>query len=249
MSSISRFVISLFVLAAGAAATSELFAAENGAEQQSSAAVQSSASQPSEKQRESAELSSAAKSALRASHAAKSAKERDAAARELVQVFVELQNDRSLANGTRNNLQQQVRHRLIAIETGLRSIVNSASKRKIDDADKAEGDGTSKPPSNAPETVAIKDRPAVLAQQIAPPGAPGAAPRPRVNNPPNGGQPPDDYGPELLELIQRVIRPASWDVNGGASSGYYYQPLHALVISAPEEMHEEIGGVVGGLRK
>jgi hypothetical protein len=249
MSSISRIVCWLTIVAAGAAMTSELFAAENAGERPLPA-VPSSAVQTSVKRREATDLSDAAKSALRASHAAKSAKERDGAARELIQVFVELQSDRSLANGTRHNLQQQLRHRLLAIETGLRSAINSAdSRRKNGDSAKDHSDVNDKPQPNAPATIAIKDRPPVLAQQMAPPAAPGVAPPPRVNNQPNAGQPPDDYGPELLELIQRVIRPASWDVNGGASSGYYFQPLHALVISAPDEMHEEIGGVVGGLRK
>jgi hypothetical protein len=243
MSSISK-VVSLLTIVAASAATSELPAAEKVADRQRSV------SQSSVKVRESTELSDAAKSALRASHAAKSANERDTAARELVQVFVELQSDRSLTNGTRHNLQQQVRHRLLAIETGLRSAINSAdSARKNGDVAKVSSDAKDKPNPNAPATVAIKNHSPVLAQQMPPPAAPGVAPPPRVNNQPNGGQPPDDYGPELLELIQRVIRPASWDVNGGASSGYYFQPLHALVISAPDEMHSEIGGVLGGLRK
>jgi hypothetical protein len=248
MLSISRIVCLVVIVAAGAVATSELFAAESARDRETPAA-QSSKAELSVKRRESTELSGAAKSALRASHAAKTAKERDTAARDLVQVFVELQDDQSLASSTRNNLQQQVRHRLLAIETGLRSAINSAeSRRKNVDAEKTDTDAKDKPQTNRPATIEIKDRPPVLAQQMAPPVAPGVVP-PRVNNQPNGGQPPDDYGPELLELIQRVIRPSSWDVNGGASSGFYYQPLHALVISAPEEMHEEIGGVVGGLRK
>jgi hypothetical protein len=242
MSPISRIICSLAVVAACSVATSEMLAAENTGDRQPAAA------EANAKKREAGELASAAKSALRASNAAKTAKERDTAARELVQVFVELHADRTLASGSRHNLQQQVRHRLLAIETGLRSVVNSAdSRQKNGGADKASGDSNDKPQSKGPSMIAIKDHSSILAQQVAPP-APAGAP-PRVNNPPNGGQPPDDYGPELLELIQRVIRPASWDVNGGASSGYYYQPLHALVISAPDEIHEEIGGVVSGLRK
>jgi hypothetical protein len=243
MSLISRIVGSLAVVAACAVAASESFAAESVGDRRSTAA------ETAAKKREAAELASAAKSALRASNAAKTAKQRDMAARELVQVFGELQRDRTLASGLRHNLQQQVRHRLLAIETGLRSVINSTDSRRKDSDGANKGSGVSKdqPHSKGPSTIAINDHSSILAQQGAPP-APAGAP-PRANNQPNGVQPPDDYGPELLDLIQRVIRPASWDVNGGSSSGYYYQPLHALVISAPEEIHEEIGGVVGGLRK
>lgn len=250
MSSLSKIVCFLIAAAARTVAASDLIAAENAADRQPLAV------ETTTPRRELTALSDVAKSALRASHAAKSTKERDIAARQLVEVFVELQSDQSLATGTRHNLQQQIRHRLLAIETGLRSAISSADARRKAAAastDKTNSDITAKAQSTisqpaVPQSIAIDDRPQVLAQQVAPPAAP-AAPPPRVNNQPNASQPADDYGPELLDLIQRVIRPSSWDINGGASSGYYFQPLHALVISAPAEMHGEIGGVLGGLRK
>jgi hypothetical protein len=63
-----------------------------------------------------------------------------------------------------------------------------------------------------------------------------------------GGGAISDYGPRLVALIERTIRPDFWDVNGGPGTIFYYQPLHALVIRATDDVHDEIGGVIGGLR-
>jgi hypothetical protein len=63
-----------------------------------------------------------------------------------------------------------------------------------------------------------------------------------------GGAVPPDWGPDLVDLIERTINPAFWDVAGGPGSIYYYQPLHCLVIRATSEVHAQIGGLVGDLR-
>lgn len=60
-----------------------------------------------------------------------------------------------------------------------------------------------------------------------------------------GGAARLDYGRELVELIQRTISPDFWDVNGGPGTIVYYAPLHALVVRATAEVHEEVGGVLG----
>ena len=73
-----------------------------------------------------------------------------------------------------------------------------------------------------------------------------AAPAPNAAN--LGGL-PLDYGPDLIELIQRVISPDSWDVNGGPSTMQYWRPGMALVVRAPEEVHEEISPLLLQLRK
>jgi hypothetical protein len=87
----------------------------------------------------------------------------------------------------------------------------------------------------------------VLAQQLPVPG--GAAPAP-------GGQPAAapgtpggfDYGPDLVDLIQRTISPGTWDINGGNGSIVYFSPLRVLVVSAPGTVHDQIGDVLGQLR-
>lgn len=62
-----------------------------------------------------------------------------------------------------------------------------------------------------------------------------------------GAAGPPDFGPALVELIQRTIAPDSWDVNGGPGTIVYYPAFHCLVVRASGEVHEAIGGVLGGL--
>lgn len=64
-----------------------------------------------------------------------------------------------------------------------------------------------------------------------------------------GGVVPPDGGRELVELIERTINPSFWSTNGGPGAIYYFQPLQCLVISATAEVHENIGGLLGGVRK
>ena len=65
-----------------------------------------------------------------------------------------------------------------------------------------------------------------------------------------GGSPgPIDWGPDLVDLIERTINPAFWDVAGGPGTIVYYRPLLCLVVRATAEVHASIGGLVGGLRK
>ena len=47
-----------------------------------------------------------------------------------------------------------------------------------------------------------------------------------------------------MELIQRTIAPASWDVNGGPGTIQYWRPGRALVVRQTDEMHERIGDVL-----
>lgn len=64
-----------------------------------------------------------------------------------------------------------------------------------------------------------------------------------------GGQAgPADYGPELVDLIERTINPDFWDTNGGPGTIVYFAPLQCLVITATGEMHHNVGGLVGDLR-
>jgi hypothetical protein len=59
---------------------------------------------------------------------------------------------------------------------------------------------------------------------------------------------PADYGPDLVDLIERTINPDFWDTNGGPGTIVYFAPLRCLVITATGEMHQNVGGLVGGLR-
>ncbi|MDP6446072.1 MAG: hypothetical protein QGG36_07820 [Pirellulaceae bacterium] len=64
-----------------------------------------------------------------------------------------------------------------------------------------------------------------------------------------GGIGKADYGPDLIELIKSTIAPDFWDDAGGPGSIFYYKPVLALVVSATAEVHEQLGGVLGGLRR
>ncbi len=54
---------------------------------------------------------------------------------------------------------------------------------------------------------------------------------------------------QLIDLIQNTIEPDSWQVNGGKGSIYYFDQLKVLVIRQTGEVHHQIGGVLGQLRK
>jgi hypothetical protein len=87
----------------------------------------------------------------------------------------------------------------------------------------------------------------VLAQQLGPGGgAPGQGAQPGGGRP--GAGQAFDYGPELVDIIQRVISPATWDINGGRGSVVYYTPLRVLVVSAPDDVHPQIGNLLGQMR-
>jgi hypothetical protein len=64
-----------------------------------------------------------------------------------------------------------------------------------------------------------------------------------------GGPGPADWGPDLVDLIERTINPAFWDVVGGPGTIMYYRPLQCLVVRATAEVHGNIGGLIGDLRK
>jgi hypothetical protein len=63
-----------------------------------------------------------------------------------------------------------------------------------------------------------------------------------------GGAVADDWGDELIELIQNTIDPSQWNVNGGTAAIAYYRPVHALVVRASSEVHGQVEAALGGLR-
>lgn len=79
------------------------------------------------------------------------------------------------------------------------------------------------------------------------PGGPGGGPA--SGGAAFGGGAVHDHAQELIELIQRTISPNSWDVHGGQGSMAYYRPLMALVVRATSEIHRDVGGLLGALRR
>lgn len=134
-----------------------------------------------------------------------------------------------------NDLGQQVRLRL--------QTVRERIERKI--ADKSPpAKRSAKPPSAAAEPESR-----VLAQQLPPPArAAGGGLNLAVTGTQSVAAGAMDYGPELVELIQAVISPATWRINGGNGAVVYYSPLHVLVVSAPDDVHAQVGGVLRQLQ-
>ena len=64
-----------------------------------------------------------------------------------------------------------------------------------------------------------------------------------------GGRAVSDHSQELIDLIQRTIKPDFWDVNGGPGSMFYYRPLMALVVRATSEVHGNVGGLMRAMRQ
>jgi hypothetical protein len=52
----------------------------------------------------------------------------------------------------------------------------------------------------------------------------------------------------LIDLIQATVSPEVWDINGGQSSIRYFANGRALVVRAPAEVHDEVGGLLRQLR-
>lgn len=54
---------------------------------------------------------------------------------------------------------------------------------------------------------------------------------------------------QLIDLIQNTIEPESWQRAGGKGSIYYFDLLKVLVVRQTGEVHHQLGGVLGQLRK
>ena len=91
----------------------------------------------------------------------------------------------------------------------------------------------------------------ILAQQFGVPGArPGGAGGPGgAAGGQLGPQKAADHGQELVDLIQSIIAPQTWDSAGGPGSIRYWAPGAALIITNTAEAHEELGDVLKQLRK
>lgn len=83
-----------------------------------------------------------------------------------------------------------------------------------------------------------------IRRQLAP--ASSRSGRPRGGR--GGGAAIPDYGPRLVALIERTIAPDFWDVHGGPGTIAYYRPLRVLVVRATDDVHGQVGGLIGALR-
>ena len=160
------------------------------------------------------------------------------AAADYLRIHDLLAADQSLARSDREILLQKVRGRLKALLPEL---------RKSSDREGAAGAETS------PLTVQLT-RPMVLGQMGFPGGRGGAGwaaggPQPWGGFGGPGGPMQADAGNDLAELIQKTIAPATWNVNGGPGAIYYWSPGRALVISASQDVHDQLGDLLDQRRR
>ena len=58
-----------------------------------------------------------------------------------------------------------------------------------------------------------------------------------------------DAGEDLVELIQTVVAPKSWEANGGVGTIYYWRLQHAIVVRNTSEIHGEVSDVLDQLNR
>ena len=185
------------------------------------------------------ELADATHAALR-KWAKASDKDADAAARSLLVIYCELQQDTQLARSTRENLRTTVRARLDQLGTQLSKRI--AKGKAPSKADSTKADPTKADPSV--KSIAAAGSPKPLAQVGVPAGGGG------FGGPANGQQNATvDNGQALVDLIQNTISPKSWDVNGGNCTIYYWQQQHAIVVRATGDVHGEISDALEQLNR
>jgi hypothetical protein len=101
------------------------------------------------------------------------------------------------------------------------------------------------PAATAPATVERSNADNVLAQI----GGRNAQQGPGGMAQGNGAPANDDFGPDLVDLIQKTISKDIWDVNNGPASIFYWRQGRSLIIAAPEEVHEQIQDVLEQLER
>jgi len=166
-----------------------------------------------------------------------SALKQPAAVIALLQIYRELLVTGPLPSGEDKRLRMLVRGRLLRLREELPQDLRSRQARIDAVQDRAKRE---KQPAMLDK---IADDKAVLAQwrdamgQFMGPQQGGGAGR------------PDDDGPMLVDLIQAVICPDFWDVNGGPGAIVYFPSLHVMVVRATTQTHEEVAALLDALRR
>ena len=181
------------------------------------------------------ELANAVRAAMR-QWATVSDQDADAAARELLGIYREIQQDTRLGRSERETLRLTVRARLDQLCT---RISKRIAKEKAAAKANAKSDATVK------SVAADKNQQGrtILAGVGLPPGGgAGVGGGAAQNASPDNGQ-------ALVDLIQTVICPKSWDVNGGSGTIYYWQQQHAIIVHATDEVHGELSDTLEQLNR
>lgn len=184
------------------------------------------------------------------------------AAAEFLRLYLELNEDEELSRNERERLQTKVRSRLLALAVLIRKQIairkrltrddgkNVSNNPRRGDSDRASEQSEGPAENRRPAHVAPRRNRQVLPQRFGAGGmqqggfGAGGAPLGQA-----GGPEQNDYGEELVELIQTTVAPGSWEIHGGPGTIYYWRPGHALVVSQTQEVHERLADMLDQLQR
>ena len=179
-----------------------------------------------------AEIDREISAALKREATAKSLKERGAAIEQLCSLHHEITSDERFATlDQMQSLRAKIWGRLVKVKTDLKRQLAKEGQPQLDDA---QSEAAQYATSNLAGAMSLADFATGSPSGLF---ARGGAAQTEAN------------AQQLIELIQRTISPDFWDVVGGPGTIFYYPQLQVLVIRATSEVHDDIGGVVGGLRE
>ena len=156
--------------------------------------------------------------------------ERKAQAEKLLSLYKQIGEAKDVIPAERGRLHARLKSRLVRLADAIALDVKEARS--------ASQSQTGKQPSTAAQSSANRSST----------GTDASSPSQTASTGSHGGAPQDD-GQALVELIQATIAPQSWDVNGGPGSIVYWPAWHVLVVRQTDDVHEQIGGVMHGMRK
>lgn len=170
----------------------------------------------------------------------------------LLDLFRELDSTAELPRAEKRSLRSSLRTRLLQIEDVLaRRLVRAEEEAKSKRNSQASGHSSNpetfepsfpnRPKTGTPPTVVT------LAQRGAPAGG-------QAGGANGGGQSGGQTGVinrgwNLVALIRNTVAPETWDVNGGNGSIYFYRPLNVIVVRQTQAVHDELGEVLGQVRR
>jgi hypothetical protein len=166
------------------------------------------------------EMRAAVHKNLRAAATESGAAKNDAI-RGLTTLFVELSHDTQMGEEERLTLGRTIRARLVKVKE---QIEKGAKARPATKA-VAESAGSNSSPNQLTSSYDYQ--------------------RPTARG---GAAGPDDDGQALVDLIQKTIAPETWDLTGGLGTIRYFSPLQVIVVRQTAETHDQLQGVLQGLR-
>ena len=159
----------------------------------------------------------------------------EAAVEELLYVYQELREDSEMAGSQREYYSKKVAYRLEQLSLELKKRI--ARNKRL---------GKPKPPERVRGHEQVAEN---LGQQVGQANGAAAVPNGGLAGGAGRRAPNDDYGQQLVDLIQKTVAPSTWDVHGGLGVIYYWRPGRALVVRQTGEVHDQMGNTLDQLRR